>query len=466
MPEYFPNESIPGTSYVYDKGILPLVNKLDERVKDLRNHGKLTPDVLKHIQKYFRIKNIHHSNAIEGNRLEYRETRMVVEEGLTITGKPLKDTLEAKNLSHALDYFEILATQKDKPIRMHDIRQIHAAILKGIDDVNGGVFRKSEVEITGSEFKPPTYIQVPNLMEQFCDWLEQVTSQTSQTFQTNINPLILACATHTWFVYIHPFTDGNGRTARILMNLVLMRKDYPISVITQNDKSRYYDALETSHCSDLTPFISLITDTVEESLDEYESAVRENRTDVEWARSLMSQVEQIRESKVKVQYEVWRSAMELLRGYVKQIVDTLNEYSPQETAIVFTGYDVIDFEKFLNAQQGVIIKRSWFFRIDFVTGNDFSRYMFFFGLPSMFMRNEVHESVSVFISREESPFNYEKLDHIHNSQIPLLKEIGYSENKESYICRYGKNSIESKKVELFVKEFITEAVEIHLKKKS
>lgn len=386
MPEYNPKEPIPGTVYVYDDGILPLVSKIDERVKHLRSQGKLTPDVLKQIQKYFRIKNIHHSNAIEGNRLDYGETRMVVEEGLTITGKPLKDTLEAKNLAHALDYFEELATQKDRPIKAYDIRQIHAAILKGIDDENGGRYRLSEVEISGSEFKPPTYIQIPNMMELFCGWLEQV---TSPDYHTEINPIILACAAHTWFVYLHPFVDGNGRTARILMNLVLMRYGYPISIITRDSKARYYDALEISHCSDLTPFISLVVDTVDESLDEYEKAVREKRTDIEWARSLMTQVEDFRERKVQVQYEVWRSAMELLRGYIEQIVDTLNEYSRGVT-IRFSGYDVVDFEKYLNAQQGVIIKRSWFFRIDIETGSQHSRYMFFFGLPSVYKIGRAH----------------------------------------------------------------------------
>jgi Fic family protein len=139
MAEYNPEIQIPGTPYVYDKGILALVSKIDERVRILRSQGKLTPEVLKQIQQYFRIKNIHHSNAIEGNRLDYGETRMVVEQGLTITGKPLKDTLEAKNLAHAMDFFEELASQKYKPITAHDIRQIHAAILHEIDDVKSEI---------------------------------------------------------------------------------------------------------------------------------------------------------------------------------------------------------------------------------------------------------------------------------------------------------------------------------------
>ncbi|MCX6065001.1 MAG: Fic family protein [Chloroflexi bacterium] len=461
MTEYNPESQVLGTPYVYDKGISPLVAKIDERVRILRSQGKLTPEVLKQIQTYFRIKNIHHSNAIEGNRLDYGETRMVVEQGLTITGKPLKDTLEAKNLAHAMDFFEELASKTDKPITAHDVRQIHAAILQGIDDNNGGKYRLSDVEISGSQYKPPTYIRVPDEMEKLCNWLEQI---TTTSYEAKVSPVVLACAAHTWFVYIHPFVDGNGRTARILMNLVLMRHGYPISIVTRDDRARYYDALEASHSSDLTPFISLVTDTLEESLDEYERAVRDQLDKTEWARSLTSQIKTQQENKIRVQYDIWRSAMELLRSSFKQTVDTWNEVSADIVTVFFTGYDVIDFEKYLSAQQGIIIKRSWFFRLDFVSGQTRSRYMFFFGLPSNQMRVKSPSDVSVLISREETPFFYERLDQIHNHITPQLREITYSADNENFICRYEHNALEPKKVEVFGREFIEEAIRIHIVK--
>jgi len=461
MTDYNPELQVLGTSYVYDKGISPLVGKIDERVRLLRSQGKLTPEVLKQIQKYFRIKNIHHSNAIEGNRLDYGETRMVVEQGLTITGKPLKDTLEAKNLAHAMDFFEELASKKEKPITAHDVRQIHASILKGIDDENGGKYRLSEVEISGSQYKPPAYIRIPDEMERFGSWLETI---TSESYNIQTSPIFLACAAHTWFVYIHPFVDGNGRTARIIMNLVLMRHGYPISIVTRDDRARYYDALETSHSSDLTPFISLIVDTLEESLDEYERAVRDQLDKTEWARALTSQIKSQQENKVRVQYEVWRSAMELLRNSFKQTVDTWNEISSEVVTVYFTGYDVIDFEKYLSAQQGVTIKRSWFFRLDFVSGQNRSRYMFFFGLPTNQMRAHHSSDVSIIISREENPFHYERLDEIYNKSTPRLKEITYSAGNENFVSRYQNNNFSSSKVDVFGREFIEDAIRIHIAK--
>lgn len=151
------------------------------------------------------------------------------------------------------------------------------------------------------------------------------------------------------------------------MNLVLMCHGYPVSIVTRDDRARYYDALEASHRSDLTPFILLICDTFEESLDEYERVVRGQVDNLEWSRSLMQQVKVQQEKSLRVQYNVWKSATELLKSYFKQTVDTLNEMSDIVT-VYFTGYNVIDFEKYVNAQRGTIIKRSWFFRLDIVSG--------------------------------------------------------------------------------------------------
>lgn len=296
-------------------------------------------------------------------------------------------------------------------------------------------------------------------MEEFCAWLENATSPSEPTL---LSPIVLASAAHAWFVYIHPFVDGNGRTARILMNLVLMRHGYPISVITRDDRARYYDTLEHSHSSDLTPFVSLVSDTVDESLDEYEKAVQEEREKLEWARSLMTQLNETQENRIRIQYEVWRSAMELLQGYFKQTVVALNEYAGL-AKVYFTGYDVIDFEKYLNAQRGTIIKRSWFFRLDFVSGQRHARYMFFFALPTNQMRKEIINGVTIFISREERPFDYERLDHIQGAVVPVLREIGYSADKEIFVCRYV-DKIDIKKVEAFGRQFIEEVFQIHLLK--
>ena len=132
--------TIEETPYLYEDSQVGILTTLGSWVAELRKDGALTPEVLHTIRKYFRIKNIYHSNAIEGNLLNVGETRKVVEMGLTITGKPLKDQAEAKNLAEAIDFLEELVKDQDVPVTLADIRQIHYLVLKGLNDVNAGSF--------------------------------------------------------------------------------------------------------------------------------------------------------------------------------------------------------------------------------------------------------------------------------------------------------------------------------------
>ena len=137
---------IPGTDYCYEDSRAPFFDHLAKRVHEMREGGGLSQDVLYRIRRFFRIKKIYHSNAIEGNILEVGETRQVVELGLTITGKPLKDQAEARNLSEALDFLKELAGVSNRPISEADVRQIHTLVLKGIDE-RPGAYRGVSVEI-------------------------------------------------------------------------------------------------------------------------------------------------------------------------------------------------------------------------------------------------------------------------------------------------------------------------------
>ena len=163
---------IEGTPYAYDDSRLEDFDILAERVRAMRAQGSLSPDVLYRIRRHFRIKNIYHSNAIEGNVLAVGETRQVVELGLTITGKPLKDQAEARNLSHALDFFEDLAGDATIPITEADIRQLHTLVLSGLND-EAGSYRSVPVTISGSDYAPPSPESVRSQMGDFGRWLSE-----------------------------------------------------------------------------------------------------------------------------------------------------------------------------------------------------------------------------------------------------------------------------------------------------
>jgi Fic family protein len=375
-------------------------------------------------------------------------------EGLTITGKPLKDTIEAKNLSHALDLFEQLADRRTDPITERDIREIHSAILKGIDDVNAGMYRTSDVEISGSKYKPPSHIEVAPKMAEFSAWLQEITNPT--TVDSQFNPIVVAAAAHAWFVTTHPFVDGNGRTARIILNIILMRFGYPIAIITREDRERYYDALEESQVSDLTPFIGLVRECVEESLEEYQIAAKEQTEQQEWTRSIVASLEEKEKKKVQFEYEIWKAAMDLLRNFFSQTVNKINDADALGLINVYIrDFGHLDFEKFVSLRRGDSAKRTWFFRIDFRTGEKAARFIFFFGSFSRAMKAKARSpGVSLFVSYEAEPFRFQRIEESPRPDLPDLVEVAYQPESEQFLCRYRDARVMGQRVEVFGKNFI------------
>ena len=448
--------SIPGTPYYYSGEQSSYLNQISERVALFRRDGKLSGDGLAKIRKFFKIKNIYNSNAIEGNKLDIGETREVIERGMTITGKSLQDQAEAKNLSEALDFLEDLAL-KPNGITENEIRQVHAFILKGIDNENCGTYRTSEVKISGSQYSPPRPIDVPVQMREFGAWLGQVTENPKIG---NAEAIVIAAVAHTWFVTIHPFVDGNGRTARLVMNLVLMRFGYPIAIITKDDRLRYYDSLEESPTSDQSSFISLVVESMHESLEEYEYAFETQRQADEWARSIAARFDRTEAGKAKNRYEIWKNAMELIKGTFRKLIETIGDNSTF-ARLYFTDYGLLDFEKYASLTTGHSAKRTWFFRIDFRNESKAVRYLFFFGSPS-FQFREHRVDATIFLAREEpaGSFNYERLENIDRDNVPSISELAYSIEEEAYKMRKGA-LIFSSKVEGVAQEFIEEVLRKH-----
>jgi Fic family protein len=457
-------KDIEGTHFCMDATVEKPLSQLSARVWNLRSGGKLTSDVLRQIRRFFRIKHIYHSNAIEGNMLEIGETREVVEHGLTLTGKPLKDQAEAKNLSHAIDFLEEIAQDTDRKITEKDVRQLHYLVLKNIDDENAGKYRTTPVSISGSDYKPTEPASIPAEMEQFGDWLQSVTEGTREYGSTNA--LLDAAVAHTWFVQIHPFVDGNGRVARLLMNLMLMRNGYPIAVITSEDRHRYYDALEVSQGADLTPLLSLVAECIDESLEEYEAAVQRKQEESEWAEALAAQFEQPERVRISNQYEVWKSAMELVRARFRQTCHLLED-SFKFGKVFFNDFGHLPYEKYIVLRSGESAKRTWFFRVDLVRSNKSARYLFFFRQQSVVMRNNGCR-VTLFIAKENPPgsFNYDRLEHIVPAPIPNMIELGYNLDGETFMYREKDDSIQVATIDNISQHFFDEVVSLDFANKS
>ena len=202
----------------------------------------------------------YHSNAIEGNTLTLKETKVVLE-GITVGGKTLREHFEAINHRDAIACVEELVRQNE-PLSLHVIRSVHALILKDIDDANAGTWRKQNVVISGAELMPPDASLVPEQMEAFYHWHE--------TQGKALHPVELAARTYADFVKIHPFMDGNGRTARLLMNFDLMRNGFPPIVLPVGRRLEYYQALDKAHVhGDYADFLTLTVALAAQAFDPY-----------------------------------------------------------------------------------------------------------------------------------------------------------------------------------------------------
>lgn len=236
------------------------LQKLDHLKAKLDSHRPLSQSVLKNLHDDLVIRWTYHSNAIEGNTLTLQETKVALE-GITIGGKLLTEHFEAINHKDAILFIEELA-KKDEVLNEHTIKQIHALILKNIDDDNKGNYRDTNVFISGAVHKPVQSFEIASKMQEFIKEYEEK--------RKTLHPIELASFVHIAFVGIHPFIDGNGRTARLLMNLELIKAGFPPVVISVEDRLEYYKALDTAHTSlDNSLFLTLMQKVVEKSFEPY-----------------------------------------------------------------------------------------------------------------------------------------------------------------------------------------------------
>ena len=235
------------------------IKRIDELKARIDGHRPIDAHMLKQVREYFRIGMTYSSNALEGNSLTETETKIVIEDGITIGGKPVRDHLEALGHSEAYDFLFRLAKSQD--ITEANIKELHRLFYYRIDTKQAGKYRKKRVIITGTDFMPPAPERIPELMRAFAAEIHAE--------RVKIHPVEFAAVLHKDLVTIHPFIDGNGRAARLLMNLALLQSGYPIAVIPPILRREYLDTLNKTHKGDDRPFINFITGVCYESAKEY-----------------------------------------------------------------------------------------------------------------------------------------------------------------------------------------------------
>jgi len=243
-----------------------LKKRIDDKLKKLQALRPLPPQAVAKLKEQFSIEMTYNSNGIEGNKLTLKETFLVINEGLTIKGKSLKDHLEAKDHYEALNYlYESIEHDKKHTLSEVFIRNLQKLIVKETDPEYAGAYRTSNVIITGSDHRPPDASEVSMLMKELLTWVKEN--------KNKLHPIELSALLHHKLVNIHPFFDGNGRTARLIMNIILLQTGYPLVVVLKNDRRKYYDTLSKADKNDPASFIRFVAQAVERSMNMYLKAL-------------------------------------------------------------------------------------------------------------------------------------------------------------------------------------------------
>lgn len=238
------------------------LDTLTAEQKKLEAFRPFSKEILTNLEKWFEVELTYSSNAIEGNTLTRQETALVLEKGLTVGGKSLKEHLEATNHLEALQAMKEMAAKSF--VVLPDILSLHQLILKGIDEESAGLVRSVPVRISGSTVVLPNPMKVSVLLEEFVAWMKTV----------HEHPVYFAALAHYRLVTIHPFIDGNGRTARLLMNLILIHNGYPPAIISPKDRLKYIKSLEKAQLGgSLEDYLQVIYEAVYHSLQIYIKAL-------------------------------------------------------------------------------------------------------------------------------------------------------------------------------------------------
>jgi len=235
-----------------------LFTEIDKLQQEINSRRPFDKRLLEQIREYYKIGLTYTSNALENNSLTETETKIILEDGITIGGKRLVEHYEAVGHAEAYNHLYTLASSTE--LREEDVKKLHHLFYYRIDEKYAGAYRDIKVIITGSRYTFPEPQLVAHLMKEFII--------KTQEMRKRYHPVEYAARIHKDFVFIHPFIDGNGRVARLIMNLMLMQYHYTIAIIPPIMRGEYLGSLEKAHTND-KEFIELIARMVKETQKDY-----------------------------------------------------------------------------------------------------------------------------------------------------------------------------------------------------
>lgn len=243
------------------------ITRLFEKRALLTKGRPLAGSVLQKIKEGLALEWTYNSNSIEGNTLSLNETRLVLQEGITVAGKSLREHFEAYNHDKAIDYLYNLVNA-NYTLRSIDILSLHGLVMRSVEDDFAARIRNGGVRIVGANFTPPNALKVASLLDELLMFVNEN--------PLGLNEIVLSTIFHHRLVWIHPFFDGNGRTVRLAMNLLLLKTGFPPAIILKNDRKKYYDALNQANKGSYHKLCLMMIQALERSLNIYLNAMPGN----------------------------------------------------------------------------------------------------------------------------------------------------------------------------------------------
>jgi len=345
-----------------------LIADVEEVARRVNEHRPLEPDVVARIDDDLLGERVYSSNAIEGNTLDYRETVMILRQGIGGFRKK-REAKEARNLGAAI---KSVTTWMDGGIEAYDVdrfREAHRTILTEIDDHWAGKLRTDSVMIQGAKYQPPDHSVVPAIVERVMEYLRN---------SSHSNIVLESSWTHWAIARIHPFYDGNGRIARLWQDIVLLKGQLTCAVVRPEDRRNYLDSLAAADEGDFDPLVQLVAQRVAATFDKYLEQLGRTAALAEWVTKVAGEADERAAEKTKLAFERWRRKMEQVLREFEFCAAKVSQAS-QTIGVQVQAYPMIDQTQWQNIRDGIRLSKTGLFNVDFSVGGKRLRYHFFFG---------------------------------------------------------------------------------------
>ncbi len=334
------------------------LNNIEKVIDDLnaRRDKGLDEDLEKKLKKHLLISHVYNSNAIEGNKLSLRETELILN-GMVVNERPLKDEIEAQSLAQATEYLYKLIDGRE-PLTKRTLLEIHGLIMANIPGIDGGKFRTEEVQIKESTHTPPSFLTVDSHIDEMFQWMNRNAHKYP--------PIIMGTILHHWLTWVHPFSDGNGRTGRMFTNFFLLQKGYPEIIVKISDRDQYYNSLISADSGDVLSLIELFVEKLRQTVSIYEEFINEDERQQAWRqkyKELSEEKYQKARETYSFEYEVWKNQVSVFNALLKESIREIEDFLPQ-LEISIKEYEHLTFSQYLDLLEDRKVTNTWYINLN------------------------------------------------------------------------------------------------------